>query len=65
MWSAQDDVPLYRSGGTWRLVSHDDAWDLVHPPVTATDLTRFQVQEWSCGERERRRVYHSKCHDIA
>jgi hypothetical protein len=43
MWSAQDDVPLYRSGGTWRLVSRDDAWNLVHPLVTPTDLARFQT----------------------
>jgi hypothetical protein len=43
IWSAQDDVPLYRSGGTWRLVSRDDAWDLVHSLVTPTDLARFQA----------------------
>jgi hypothetical protein len=43
MWSAQEDLPLYRSGRTWRLVSRDDAWNLVHRLVTPTHLARFQT----------------------
>ena len=43
MWSAQEDMPLYRSGRMWRLVSRDDAWDLLHSLVTRTDLARFQA----------------------
>jgi hypothetical protein len=40
-WSTQEDMPLSRSGRKWRLVSRDDAWDLVSPLITRTDLARF------------------------
>ena len=41
VWSAMDDTPLLRSGSAWRVVSKEDAWDLVSRLVTPTDLTRF------------------------
>ena len=40
-WSALEDAPLRRSGQAWRLVSKDDAWDLISPLVTPTDLSGF------------------------
>ena len=43
MWAAQEDMPLYRSGRTWRLVSRDDAWSLVHSLVTPAHLCRFHM----------------------
>ena len=40
-WSVLEDAPLRRSGQTWTVVSKDDAWDLISPLITPTDLTRF------------------------
>lgn len=41
VWSSTEDAPLLRTGAAWRVVSKEDAWDLLCPLVTATDLTRF------------------------
>jgi hypothetical protein len=41
VWSAMDDAPLLRTGAAWRVVSKEDAWDLVSRLLTTTDLTRF------------------------
>ena len=40
-WAAQDDTPVIRTGQSWRIVSKDDAWDLVSVLITRTTLTRF------------------------
>ena len=40
-WAAQDDAPVMRIGQAWRIVSKEDAWDLVSPLITNTILTRF------------------------
>jgi len=40
-WNALEDAPLRRTGQTWRVVSKDDAWDLISPLATKTDLERF------------------------
>jgi hypothetical protein len=40
-WSAMEDAPLYRSGQMWRVVSRDDAWNLLFKLITRTHLTRF------------------------
>jgi hypothetical protein len=40
-WAAQDDAPVRRTGQVWRLVSKEDAWDLVSPLITRTTLDRF------------------------
>jgi hypothetical protein len=41
IWSALDDAPLLRTGAAWRVVSKEDAWDLVFRLLTPTDMTRF------------------------
>ena len=41
VWSAMDDAPLLRTGAAWRVVSKEDAWDLVSRLLTTPDLTRF------------------------
>jgi hypothetical protein len=41
MWSALDDVPMTRTGPLWRVVSKEDAWDLVSALVTKTTLSLF------------------------
>ena len=41
VWSALDDAPLLRLGSAWRVVSKEDAWDLIFRLVTPTDLARF------------------------
>jgi hypothetical protein len=41
VWSAMEDTPLLRTGSAWRVVSKEDAWDLVSPLIASTDLTRF------------------------
>jgi hypothetical protein len=41
-WSALEDAPLRRAGQAWHVVSKEDAWDLVSPLVTPTDLSRFR-----------------------
>ena len=41
VWSARDDAPLLRTGPVWRVVSKEDAWDLVSGLVTPADLARF------------------------
>ena len=40
-WAAQDDAPVTRTGQVWRIVSKEDAWDLVSALITKTTLTRF------------------------
>jgi hypothetical protein len=40
-WAAQDDAPVMPIGQAWRIVSKEDAWDLVAPLITKTTLTRF------------------------
>jgi hypothetical protein len=40
-WAAQDDAPVTRIGQAWRIVSKEDAWDLVSALITKTTLTRF------------------------
>jgi hypothetical protein len=40
-WAAQDDAPVTRTGQAWRIVSKEDAWDLVSALITKTTLTRF------------------------
>ena len=41
VWSAMEDTPLLRTGTTWRVVSKEDAWDLVFCLIAPTDLARF------------------------
>jgi hypothetical protein len=41
VWAAQDDAPVTRTGQVWRVVSKEDAWDLVSPLITKTTLTQF------------------------
>jgi hypothetical protein len=41
IWSTLDDAPLIRTGQVWRVVSKEDAWDLVSSLITKTDLKRF------------------------
>lgn len=40
-WAAQDDAPVTRTGQVWRVVSKEDAWDLVSPLITKTTLNQF------------------------
>jgi len=40
-WAAQDDAPVTRTRQVWRIVSREDAWDLVSALITKTMLTRF------------------------
>ena len=40
-WAVLDDAPLIQTGPTWRVVSKEDAWDLVAALITKTDLNRF------------------------
>ena len=40
-WAAQDDAPVTRTGQAWRIVSKEDAWDLVSALITKTTLNRF------------------------
>ena len=41
IWAAQDDAPVTRTGQAWRMVSKEDAWDLVSALITKTTLTQF------------------------
>lgn len=38
IWSSMKDAPLLRTGAAWRVVSKEDAWELICPFITATDL---------------------------
>jgi hypothetical protein len=40
-WAAQDDAPVTRTGQVWRVVSKEDAWDLVSALITKTTLGQF------------------------
>ena len=40
-WAAQDDAPVTRTGQVWRVVSKEDAWDLVSALITKTTLSQF------------------------
>lgn len=40
-WAAQDDAPVTRIVQAWRIVSKEDAWDLVSPLITPTMLAQF------------------------
>jgi hypothetical protein len=40
-WAVQDDAPVSRTGQVWRIVSKEDAWDLVSSLLTKTTLNRF------------------------
>jgi hypothetical protein len=42
IWAALDDTPMIRTAQVWRVVSKDDAWDLISALITKTDLTQFQ-----------------------
>ena len=41
IWAAQDDAPVTRTGQVWRVVSKEDAWDLVSALITKTTLNQF------------------------
>jgi hypothetical protein len=40
-WAAQHDAPVTRTGQVWRVVSKEDAWELVSPLITKTALNQF------------------------
>ena len=37
------DAPIMRVGEKWRLTSHEEAWDLLAPRLTTSDIQRFET----------------------
>ena len=52
-WSALEDAPLRRSGQTWRIVSKDDAWDLISPLITQPPTSADSLRPLSGASRTR------------
>jgi hypothetical protein len=41
-WTMSEDPPLINAGGVWRLSSPQEAFSILEPAITLTDLKRFQ-----------------------
>ena len=45
------DSPLTKVGNRWRLTSHEEAWHLLAPRLTSSDVERLERVATSCSKR--------------